>query len=240
MQPLESFNGGHGGDDDREYDLFSIAAHEAGHGIISGHFGLFLAVFVAGRGFGRCFHYTGSKLENASVGWGGNFAENILDVPSRRIRRPGFRLTRETLALYVSESSDDTFSPPDLQEVASYPDRMESALTAYSILIKRRKALEKFTEYLAKIFRQLVFNSRLEGASGEVDEFLKNLFSDRIRWIEAKNNFRDRCKLAGVTNSERLKFEMAIYDAPGHIDAWIVKPRKFLSKLLKQKPNHRQ
>jgi hypothetical protein len=220
---------------DLEYDLFSVAAHEAGHAVISGHFKLFEAVFVAGRGYGRCFHGAGTPLQNAAVSWGGNFGENMLGVPSRHNKRPLLTLSRETLPKHVAACDESCFSPPDWEGIAGCPDRLLSARLAFSILTNRKFVLEKFADFLAILFRKAFFEPRFQNAAAQVDSVLKNCFSDGLYWLEALENFRRCCKEKGAPDSQRLPIEQINLEMMQINPDWILMPRQFLAKLLKQK-----
>jgi hypothetical protein len=226
--------------EDSEYDLHSVAAHEAGHAVIAGHFKLFEAAFVAGRSHGHCFHNPGTPLEIAAISWGGNFAECLLQVPSLHNKRPAIFLNRKLLPQYVAQSDESMFSPPDWEGIAAYPDRHQSARLALSILSNKKYALEQFADFLAALFHKSYFEPRFQNAAAQVDAVLAECFSNGLYWHEASENFRRRCEAKGIPDSQRLPIEKMNLEMMQINPDWILMPRKFLANLLKQKPNHRK
>jgi hypothetical protein len=221
--------------EDLEYDLSSVAAHEAGHAVIAGHFKLFEAAFVAGRSHGHCFHSPGTSLEIAAISWGGNLAECLLNVPSLHNKRPAPFLNQRTLSEYVAQSDESTFSPPDWEGIAGCPDRLLSARLAFSILTNRKFVLEKFASFLAALFHKPYFEPRFQNAAAQVDSVLAECFSNGLYWHEASENFRRSCEAKGIPDNARLPLEEFHREQIGINPDWILMPRQFLAKLLKQK-----
>jgi hypothetical protein len=182
----------------REYDLRSVATHEAAHAIVAQHFGLFAAAFVAGRSAGRCFHKPGSALQSAAVSWAGNFGELMLEAPLRTHKRPLYGLSRRTLRGYVRRADASIFSPPDWDGICAYPNRLESARVAFEILTARRSQLENFSRFLARQFRPLFFEPSFQNAAGAVDRIMDEFYRVGIPAADDAEHLRDFSKQHGI------------------------------------------
>jgi hypothetical protein len=216
----------------REYDLRSVATHEAAHAIVAQHFGLFAAAFVAGRSAGRCFHKPGSALQSAAVSWAGNFGELLLEAPLRTHKRPLYGLSRRTLRGYVCRADASIFSPPDWEGICAHPNRLESARVAFEILTARRSQLENFSRFLAQQFRPLFFEPKFEGAAAAVDEMMTEFYADGIRGADGAEYTRNFCKKHGIDNHAFAVDEPFLKKGEGTA-RFILAAREFLQRQFK-------
>lgn len=228
---------------DALHEFYSTCCHEATHFFVAevvepGSAG---AVLVSCVDAGGCICKSGlTQFQIGKVSIAGNMGENWQRHVSRRNKRPTAVLGKDPVALFVEQSTPDTFSPPDADGFFACPDRLRVAKETLAILTHYKRELEIFSAYLADLFYPIAFNPRLQGRPGCVDSIFKERFLNALYWHEAKENFNRHCDTHGISAEQRSPIIAMHAEMMGIDEHWITAPRNFLAKLLKKSNKNKQ